>query len=208
MDGIVEGGEQVNYYLDPSLWWPMPITPMPMLAALRDAVLMRSTKRMPKWKFRAADDVVLKIQPHPAIKTRANREGLPWFECLAVVRDQATGAMLKEPPRDSWKVKFKLTIRNGDWIDPLRFPAAWNFKVDGIGFGGGLQTDACMSIRDRLIETLPTAFDKLRPEMMVQHACLFCGKRLTDPVSMARWIGPECAGTAAAITPFVVNLSE
>jgi hypothetical protein len=193
--------------LDSAIWRSMPIAPMPMLAALRDSVLMRSTKRMPKWKFRVADDVVVKIQPHTRTRTKANREGLPWFECLAVVHDEATGAMLKEPPRDGWNVRFKLTIRNGDCLDPPRFPTTWNFKVDGIGFGGGLKTDACMSIRDRLIETLPTAFDKLRPEMMLQHACLFCGKRLTDPVSMARWIGPECAGTAAAITPFVVNLA-
>jgi uncharacterized protein YndB with AHSA1/START domain len=28
---------------------------------------------------------------------------------------------------------------------------------------------------------------------MFQPACLLCGKALTDPVSMARWIGPECA---------------
>ena len=33
-------------------WHPYPILPMPTLAALRDAVLARSVKRIPKWKFR------------------------------------------------------------------------------------------------------------------------------------------------------------
>ena len=40
-------------------------------------------------------------------------------------------------------------------------------------------------------------FDSLRAEMMLSPACLVCGKGLTDPVSIARWIGPECAGTAS-----------
>jgi len=38
-------------------------------------------------------------------------------------------------------------------------------------------------------------FDTLRPEMMLHPACIYCGKTLTDPASIARWIGPECAGT-------------
>ena len=190
--------------LDPAIWAPVPIAPLHMLSALRGAVLARATKRMPKWKFRVADDVVVQMQPRPATRTKVNRDGLPWFDCLAVVREGVAGAMLKDPPRDSWKIQFRLTI----FPDRTkRNDATWRFKTTGIGFGGGLQTDACLTVRNRLIGIIPLALEMLRPEMMVQHSCLFCGRPLTDPVSMARWIGPECAGTAAAITPFVVNLA-
>jgi hypothetical protein len=36
---------------------------------------------------------------------------------------------------------------------------------------------------------------------MLCHACLCCGKGLTDPASMARWIGPECWGSASINAP-------
>ena len=75
------------------------------------------------------------------------------------------------------------------------------------GFAPDIHTATSSEYRDRLIGAMPVAFDKLRPETMLKPACLFCGRLLTDPVSMARWIGPECAGTAAAITPFAVNLA-
>jgi hypothetical protein len=34
-----------------------------------------------------------------------------------------------------------------------------------------------------------------------------CGKQLTDPLSMARWIGPECYGSATSIVPYMVQLA-
>jgi hypothetical protein len=38
--------------------------------------------------------------------------------------------------------------------------------------------------------------------------CLICGKGLTDPVSQARRIGPECAGTSSEQLPFVLDFAE
>ena len=38
---------------------------------------------------------------------------------------------------------------------------------------------------------------------LFHHYCLICGKQLTDPVSMARFIGPECAGTSS---PHILRL--
>src|SRR5690242_13903054 len=110
---------------DYGIFDPLPIAPMPMLSALRDAVLVRSTKRMPKWKFRVAPDIVAQIQPRPDTRTRDNISGLPWFDCAAVIHDNADGTMLKDAPRDSWRMQFRLTIRY----------TGWQFKVDGIGFG-------------------------------------------------------------------------
>jgi hypothetical protein len=68
------------------------------------------------------------------------------------------------------------------------------------------QHNHIVMVCDRLIGIMPAAFKRLRPEMRSKPACLSCGKRLTDPVSMARCIGSECAGTAAS-SPFTVNLS-
>ena len=41
------------------------IPPIPALAELREAVLLRSEKRKPKWGSRVADDLVMEIQPQP-----------------------------------------------------------------------------------------------------------------------------------------------
>ena len=51
--------------LDPAIWAPVPIAPMPMLAYLRVCILSRSAKRMPKWKFRVSPDIVTEVQPRP-----------------------------------------------------------------------------------------------------------------------------------------------
>lgn len=191
--------------IDRAIWNPVAIPPMPMLAALREAVLARSTKRMPKWKFRVAPDIVAQIQPRPATRTKINRDGLPWFDCIAVVRDEVDGAMLKDPPRDSWRIRFRLTISSDRMA---RVPTTWSFKVSAVGIYTGCQFNECLPVYDRLLDILPLAFERLQPGMMLRPACLACGKALTDPVSMARWIGPECAGTSSSIMPFTVMLSE
>jgi hypothetical protein len=155
---------------------------------------------MPKWKFRVEPDIVMQLQPRPDTRTKANPGCLPWFDCQAVIREDVTGAMLKDPPRDSWKIHFKVTIR----IDPME----WWFKVCGVGYRTGWQNDAPMIVRNRLVDLMPVAFTRLHPEMMLKPACLMCGKALTDPVSMARWIGPECAGTSSAVMPYIVILED
>jgi len=187
---------------------PMPMEPMPTLAALRDAVLMRSDKRMPKWKFRLASDIVTQIQPKPATCTRHNRAGLPWFDCSAVIRDDARAAMLQDRPHDSWQILFKLSIRPGDWLVPPRFPETWNFQATGIGFHRDFPEEDAVAVRERLLAILPMALAELRPGMMLKPACLMCSKVLTDPVSMARWIGPECYGSASSVIPFMMELAR
>jgi hypothetical protein len=134
----------------------------------------------------------MQIQPRPETRSKANREGLPWFDCLAVIREDATGTMLKERPSDSWKILFKLTICRTEWL----------FEVYRVGYCAGQPIDEEAVVRDRLIDRMPVAFALLRPDMMLKPACLMCGKRLSDPISMARWIGPECAGTSSAIIPY------
>ena len=96
-------------------------------------------------------------------------------------------------------IEFKLFVtlyEQADFTDD----GDWHLKPTRVGFRTGQPHSDIFTVRDRLIETLPVAFDKLQPEMMLKPACLFCGRPLTDPVSMARWIGPEwghCGGNYA-----------
>lgn len=179
------------------IWVPVPIAPMPLLATLREAVITRSTARMPKWKFRVAADIVMQIQPRLDTVRKENPDGLPWLDCQAVIMDGVTGAMLKDPPPDSWKMNFRVMLS-----DP------WRFKVCRYGCGTGCTADEALIVRDRLVALMSPAFERLHPEMMLKPACLMCGKMLTDPVSMARWIGPECAGTSSAVVPYTFQLAD
>lgn len=180
------------------------IEPIPMLAALRDAVLSRSDKRMPKWQFRLADDIVTRIQPKTAKSVKANRNGKPWFDCLAIIHPDASAAMLqaKDPPKDAWKLGYRLTLFAAD---------KWIFQPTRLGYDQTCLNDdrnrLAYAIRDRVVSTLPIALAHLNPGLMLQPSCLMCGKAMTDPVSMARWIGPDCAHTTSAAVPFMVILS-
>jgi Family of unknown function (DUF6011) len=187
--------------LDPAIWQPITILPMPMLDCLRNCVLSRFAKRMPKWKFRAAPDIVVQVQPRPGSDAAL-------FHCKAVVHDDAGADLLEDRrrPLDSWSIEFKLFVSLHDQAD-FTDDGDWNLKPTRVGFRTGHPHSDIFHVRDRLVGALPVAFERLRPETMLKPACLFCGRPLTDPVSMARWIGPECAGTAAAITPFTVNLA-
>src|SRR5262249_14739800 len=45
-------------------------------------------------------------------------------------------------------------------------------------------------------------------DLMLAPNCLVCGKGLTDPASMARFIGPECAGTSSLHVPRMCSLFD
>jgi hypothetical protein len=93
-----------------SFWSQFEISAMPMLSALRQAVLARSTKRMPKWKFRVAPDVVLQIQPQP--DTQAE-EFATAYDCRAMIQEGADGGLFtdKHRPSDCWLIDFRLMER-------------------------------------------------------------------------------------------------
>ncbi|MFZ4629933.1 MAG: DUF6011 domain-containing protein, partial [Blastocatellia bacterium] len=74
---------------------------------------------------------------------------------------------------DGWKVEARSIVvhPNGSWYD--RAPAAAN----------------------RLVSELTSGkLDELSVGLMLSPRCLVCGRKLTDAVSMARMIGPECSG--------------
>ena len=190
------------------------------LIDLRDQVLKRSQKRMPKWKFRIAPDVVVQLQPKP------DREFIVWeghfpdqvkhhallqFEGVIVTCDGADAAALaKQSGLEAYARRdVQIAIIKGEWC-MLR---------DGGGgrvashLQGRAWSDAMDPLRDKANTALPTAlaagmFDVVTPANMLTAQCLICGKKLTDPVSKARGIGPECAGTTSNKVPRLYLLDE
>jgi len=69
-----------------------------------------------------------------------------------------------------------------------------------------------VAARQRLRETVTHAFQDGRfAEFSVTRLfhpyCLCCGKALTDPVSMARFVGPECASTSSPHIHRLIDLT-
>src|SRR5262249_5251416 len=67
------------------------------LAELREEVLNYSLKRMPKWKFRLAPDLIMQLQPKPTVMpsalaiTRGFKPQLQRFEGVAVMSENVKG---------------------------------------------------------------------------------------------------------------------
>ena len=187
------------------------IPPINFLAELREEVLKHSLKRMPKWKFRLASDLVLQLQPKPTVllseaaTARGFKPKLQHFEGVAVMTEGVTGAVFKHLPRrpcpPSWQIKFELYSQSAD--------ADWVFKRTSGYWQHGAEPTGIGTIVRRLVAAFRGGlFDDSAPAEMLSHNCVICGKGLTDPASMARWIGPECAGTSTLRVPFVIDVHQ
>lgn len=177
-----------------ALWVPADIPPSPMLAQLARDVFAKSEQRTPKWKFRISSDLIVQIQPKPSSKR------LMWFDCHAIVADGANAEMFKKRPRGVSKFHFHLLVETED---------QWQFKLRSMPYeladnGQWVEPshETKLARRGRLIAIFDgKRFEKLDQSLMLVPHCLACGKALTDPASMARWIGPECAGTSSLTVP-------
>ena len=172
-------------------WSPVSIKPAPALAELHKMVFERSEKRSPKWKFRFAPDLVLQVQP------KLTQRALFKFECRSIRRKGADLADLlakrQDIQRPYWFLDFDLYANADTWIFQARC----------------VSRNSDSSLRQDLIDEFQAGrFDVLQPDLMLGSHCLICGKSLIDPVSQARHIGPECAGTSSAQLPFVLRLTE
>ena len=180
----------------------MTIPPVPFLANLREAVLQRSTARMPKWRFRFTPDLVAQIQPKPvsmlskAASEQGYRQYTIRFECRVVLSEEANPAMLERTPSSAkpwWLRSFNIVDeQEGVWTI-FRKSGMRKRDADQDGFAI-LNT----RFRDALASNV---FDGHLGELMLAPQCLVCGKGLTDPASMARFIGPECSGTSSLLVP-------
>jgi hypothetical protein len=185
-------------------WQAVPMEPILLLARLREAVLRRTEgKRCPKWAFRLAPDLAVQLQPRPTILVTRPGDPQRVIEFLGVALLAVTG----EVPRTA----FKGNPRNlaGDWLRVMftlyanAGDVGWMFKLSGYGWSRSMRgrNDVVQEFRARVIEALPAGLASLRPELMLSPNCLCCGKALTDPASMARWIGPECDRNGSLMVP-------
>jgi Family of unknown function (DUF6011) len=187
------------------------LPPIRFLAELREEVLKHSLKRMPKWKFRLASDLVLQLQPKPTVllseaaTARGFKPKLQHFEGVAVMTEGVTGDVFKRLPYLSaspWcQIKFELYSRSRD--------EDWEFKRTGGCWQAGAERSETGTIVHRVTAAFRNGlFDGRAPAKMLSHNCVICGKGLTDPASIARWIGPECSGTSSLRVPFVIDASK
>jgi Family of unknown function (DUF6011) len=163
--------------------------PIPALAELRLAAIEASEKRMPYWRFRLSPNIVLKLQPK-----------LMWEGPNARLLD----ASYKDLVHPHWRFGFEVTAQ---------VPKEWRFHRRSASWSGPQRYDMprehnmakVAELRERVVAAFRDGwFNVIGPEMMLSQHCLICGKGLTDPVSMARFIGPECASKEYA--PRVLRL--
>jgi hypothetical protein len=215
-----------------TFWEPVAIKPIPNLAELRQLVITHFEDihsdhfRSPKWKFWIAQDLVIELQGKLTTQ-------LLKFDGTAVVCMDADSRLFTAPrevQREYWSMKFRLTAKVPDeWLlkptsvghhlapEQRRAAGPWRgAQIEDSATGTAIAIKApddskyqmWMALRTRVIEELEHYFDGLQPVTMLSSNCTICGKALTDPVSMARFIGPECAGTGSPRLPFVCKLFE
>ena len=121
----------------------------------------------------------MQIQPRPG----EHRDCYHLFKCVAIQGEASTKEMF-----DRYGGRADRTYAEFGIADD---PAAggWRIAPVALPIGGDV-------LLQRITEALPE-LEVIEPAQMFTANCLICGKGLTDPASMARWIGPECAGTAS-----------
>jgi hypothetical protein len=97
-----------------------------------------------------------------------------------------------------WMTKFSISTG----MEP-QLP--WELRL----FGGCWKHDAgrqgVEALQQRVTEIFSGEFfNRLTVGAMLHPHCLICGKTLTDPASMARFVGPECAGTSSLKVPWLI----
>ena len=175
-------------------WFPEPIPSIPLLQQLNDWVIKQNEKRLPKWKFKFVSDLAVQVQ------SKLTRKHAILFECVAIQTENVTAKHFTEPKslRGSayWRLTFILFHDEQD--------TAWQFKAKSAGRGPGCPASGLIELRQQIIDVLhPNCFAHLSPDRMLSPACICCGKGLTDPASVARWIGPECWGSGSVNIPRV-----
>jgi hypothetical protein len=176
-----------------AFWSPVELQPSPFLASTYDLVLEHSQKRMPKWKFKLAGDLVMEIQPKP---TRTGRR----FVFAAIQAEGATADLLK-----TTKGAVHPWIRlSGSIADPGE--GNWRLKFVGIGWHRDMISNSAdpelrFRFRERIAAIfLSGRFNQLDPRILLHSHCICCGKPLSDPASMSRYIGSECWQNISAQT--------
>jgi hypothetical protein len=174
------------------------VKPVATLASLRDTVLSINEKRCPKWRFRLTPEVVLHLQPRPNTPRH-----YPLFEGIVIQGPGITRDHFEDLRRCRREglTYIELKIEDGARIRqryedgllvPINEPAPGQWTVwPATSFFTG-EYSGVLALKELTLAMLPQ-LETLHDALMFYPACMLCGKRLTDPVSLARWIGPECA---------------
>ena len=174
----------------------MPINPIPSISELREECLKRSQKRMPIWRFKAGNDLLVSLQPKPCEPITPLESAYGYkqvtarFVGNAVMADQIPNDGLTKKPKDHNCWPFEIIAKQGD---------CWTLRCRG-GSWSPSRKDRQQELRERVSNLITGKFfHRLTPQAMLSANCLLCGKGLSDPASMARWIGPECYGSSTLI---------
>jgi hypothetical protein len=183
-------------------WWAnvLRMARIPFLVELREMILEQSNTRMPKWRVKYSSDLAAVIQPRPEF---AVMKGDPVFLWIAAQGEHPAATWFEKPPAGVKMMKGAIRLRDTAWsFRPRAFWAPW---------AGGewrwhstrwrpVDPAAMLAFRDRILDALQhTHLGGESATTLLSPACMICGRRLTDPVSEARRIGPECAGRHPSI---------
>ena len=199
-----------------ALWDEVLIGAVPFLRELRELVLERAIRKFPRWRFRLAPDLLCQLQPRPIDATVRERGlgPLPPFEeasrffnarqklvlfegrAIAGADVQATDFEHRRP--EVRRCDFRILDRGDDEHE------LWAFKLHGLSYDPAVAGSRVLAwwLPTRVRDALSPDFGQDRvPAHFLSDHCLVCGKALWDPPSIARRIGPECAGTGRAVSP-------
>jgi hypothetical protein len=201
---------------------PFTFAAIAFLANLRQAVIEHSDHRMPKCKFRVSLKLILQLQPGTRLISAGST--LQLFVGEALLADGfLSAAMFKSAValHDSnlnwWRVKFALTtpvvpspgqlsgMSESDYAEQYRNPV-WTYQHCGGGWKGGAGREIYDQLKTRVASLfLGDFFAGVDASKLLFPHCLICGRALTDPASMVRFVGPECAGTSSLVVPHLIN---
>jgi hypothetical protein len=168
---------------------------------LREIILSGKRPSFPKWRFKLEDEIGLDLQGKGTYQ-RYGREQIhphlaegelyaPLSKSVQAVRDPryARISFKVEPvPDDGWLLR---TTGVGSFARSEAARALW---ASGDPRPVTSSQLAEIAMHQRLVAVFADrVLDHLKPSMMLEDRCLCCGKGLTDPQSMLRWIGPECS---------------
>jgi hypothetical protein len=197
---LPEGSNEADY------WKALPLEPIRPLAELRELVFQHNSKRCPKWTFRLTDQTGVQLQPRLILTaTRSGPQRLLEFKGLA--HHVFRGSIEKGIFRKSWtelvrtRDPFWMRLTFVVWADEGE--PTWRFQSTNAHTSRGWGN--CFYLRDEVARLLALRLSCLDPTMLLSEHCLICNRALTDPVSRARCIGPECWGSSTIRIPWGIQ---
>jgi hypothetical protein len=151
-------------------------------------------------------EIQVRDRPGRAIQPKGTLAHFILFECVALRTSDVSVQLFTKPaslrthPHPYWQISFRLF---GDEKN-----TRWSLKPSSTKRGKLCPASGLLELRQRLVEELRPGRFALTADSMLSPSCLCCGKALTDPVSQARWIGPECWGSASTNLPRIFKATQ